>query len=72
MSTKLNLKAVSLTLLIAGVVSYILCITGDVLFNWSMYQVWTPLLPGFTWPVTTGGFLIGLVWLALYSLYGAA
>ena len=37
-----------------------------------MYQVWAPLLPGFTWPLTPGGFLLGLVWLVLYSLYGAA
>lgn len=28
-----------------------------------MYEVWTPLLPGFTWPLTVGGFLLGLVWL---------
>lgn len=72
MSTKLDYKAVGVTLLIAGFVSYMLCIAGDLLFGWSMYQVWAPLLPGFTWPLTTGGFLIGLVWLALYSLYGAA
>ena len=72
MSTKLNFRAVVLTLLIAGLASYILCIAGDLLFSWSMYQVWAPLLPGFTWPLTLGGFLIGLVWVVLYSLYGAA
>jgi len=72
MSTKLDFKAVGLTLWIAGLVSYILCIAGDLLLGWSMYQVWAPLLPGFTWPLATSGFLIGLVWLALYSLYGAA
>ncbi len=31
-----------------------------------------PLLPGFTWPLTAGGFLLGLLWLVGYSLYGAA
>lgn len=72
MSTKLDFTAVGITLFIAGVVSYILCIAGDVLFGWGMYQVWAPLLPGFTWPLTINGLLIGLVWLALYSLYGAA
>lgn len=72
MSTKLNFRAVLLTLLIAGLVSYLLCIAGDLLFGWSMYQVWAPLLPGFTWPLTLSGFLIGLGWLVLYSLYGAA
>ncbi|MDO8754081.1 MAG: hypothetical protein Q7J80_09335 [Anaerolineales bacterium] len=30
------------------------------------------LLPGFAWPLTAGGFLIGLLWLIRYSLYAAA
>lgn len=72
MTTKLNFRATGLTLFLAGLTSYILCILGDILLGWTMYQVWAPLLPGFTWPLTAGGFLIGIVWLALYSLYGAA
>lgn len=72
MSTKLEFRAVLLTLLIAGLLSYVLCIAGDLLFGWTMYEVWAPLLPGFTWPLTPSGFLIGLIWLFLYSLYGAA
>jgi hypothetical protein len=72
MSAKLNFRAVVLTLLVAELVSYILCIAGDLLFGWSMYQVWAPLLPGFTWPLSPGGFLLGLAWLVLYSLYGVA
>ena len=72
MSTKLDFRALSLTLLAAGLVSYILCIAGDLLFGWSMYRTWAPLLPGFTWPLTPAGFLIGLIWLVLYSLYGTA
>jgi hypothetical protein len=61
----------AITLLIALVVSYVLCIAGDLLFGWTMYQVWMPLLPGFAWPLTVGGFLLGLLWLVGYSLYEA-
>lgn len=69
MSPKLDFRAFAVTLFIAGLVSYILCTAGDLLFGWTMYQVWAPLMPGFTWPLTPAGFLIGLIWLALYSLY---
>ena len=72
MFAKLDFRAMALTLFIAGLVSFILCIAGDVLFDWKMYQVWMPLMPGFTWPLTPSGFLIGLIWLIAYSLYGAA
>ncbi len=30
-----------------------------------------PLLPGFTWPLTLSGFVVGLLWLMGYSVYGA-
>lgn len=72
MTRKLDFRAFALTLFIAGLVSYILCIVGDLLFGWTMYQIWAPLMPGFTWPLTPQGFLIGLVWLVLYSFYIAA
>lgn len=72
MSTKLDFQAFALTLFIAGLVSYILCIAGDSLLNWTMYRIWMPLMPGFTWPLTPSGFLIGLIWLIAYSLYVAA
>lgn len=72
MNTTINFRAFTITLLITLVVSYVLCIAGDLLFGWTMYQAWQPLLPGFTWPLTTGGFLIGLLWLVGYSLYAAA
>lgn len=72
MKTTISFRALTIALLIALVVSYVLCIAGDLLFGWTMYQAWAPLLPGFTWPLTFGGFVIGLVWLALYSLYFAA
>ena len=72
MRQKLDFKAFVIALFIAGLVSYLLCIAGYLLFGWTMYQVWAPLLPGFTWPLTFAGFLIGLIWLVLYSFYGAA
>jgi hypothetical protein len=37
-----------------------------------MYEVWGPLLPGFEWPLTFGGLVIGLLWIAGYSIYTAA
>jgi hypothetical protein len=72
MESKISFRALTLTLLIILLTSYVLCIAGGLLFGWSMYQAWAPLLPGFTWPLTFRGFLIGLLWLVGYSLYGAA
>jgi hypothetical protein len=72
MNRGLNFKSLTVTFFIAGFASYILCIAGDLLFGWTMYLVWAPLLPGFAWPLSISGFLIGLVWLALYSIYTAA
>lgn len=72
MRPSLSFRAVALTLLVAVVTSYVLCILGDLFLGWTMYKAWSPLLPGFTWPLTAGGFVIGLVWLVAYSLYGAA
>lgn len=69
MNERLHFWPAAITLFIALTVSYVLCIAGDVLFGWTMYQAWMPLLPGFTWPVTLAGFVLGLVWIALYSLY---
>lgn len=72
MKATISFRALLVTLLITLVVSYVLCIAGDLLFGWRMYQAWAPLLPGFTWPLTASGFLIGLLWLVGYSLYAAA
>ena len=72
MKATISFRALTIALLIALVLSYVLCVAGDLLFGWRMYQAWMPLLPGFTWPLTAGGFLIGLVWLIAYSLYIAA
>lgn len=72
MKSTISFRALTVTLLIALTISYLLCIAGDLLFGWTMYQAWQPLLPGFTWSLTIGGFLIGLLWLVGYSLYVAA
>lgn len=72
MKSRIDFRAMTITLLFASVVSYVLCIAGDLLFGWTMYQLWIPLLPGFTWPLTAVGFLIGLLWLVGYSIYAAA
>jgi hypothetical protein len=72
MTTPISFRNVTITFFVTLTISYVLCILGGELFGWTMYQVWEPLLPGFTWPVTAGGFLIGLLWLVGYSLYGAA
>ncbi len=66
---EINLKATIFAVFVTLVVSYTLCILGDLLFGWTMYQAWMPLLPGFTWPLTAGGFLLGLLWLLGYSVY---
>ncbi len=71
MNKTINFRAATITLLIALVFSYVLCIIGDLVFDWTMYEVWAPLLPGFTWPVTWGGFFLGLLWMVGYSLYFA-
>lgn len=65
----LDLHATIATLLIILIVSYIICIIGGILFDWTMYKVWEPLLPGFVWPATLGGFLIGLIWIVGYNFY---
>lgn len=66
---KVSFVAAFKALVLAMFISYVLCIIGDVVFGWTMYQVWAPLLPGFTWPLTMSGFFLGLLWLVVYSLY---
>lgn len=72
MRASLKFRPMAITLFVFLTVSYLLCIAVGLLFGWTMYEAWAPLLPGFTWPVTAVGFFIGLVWLVIYSLYGAA
>jgi len=42
-----------------------------ILFSLDFNRWWQSLLPGFTWPLIPGGFLIGLLWLVGYSVYVA-
>jgi len=72
MKGTLDFRPITLTILVGLIVSYVLCIAAGLLFDWTMYLSWIPLLPGFTWPLTVGGFLIGLLWIVIYALYGAA
>jgi hypothetical protein len=69
MKQRFSLLAAFGAMLFGLVVSYVVCIAGDLLFGWTMYEVWAPLLPGFTWPLTASGFLIGLIWLVVYAAY---
>jgi hypothetical protein len=72
MSKKLDFRALLLSLFIAGLVTFILCIAGDLIFDWTMYQLWMLLMPGFTWPLTPSGIIFALIWLIAYSVYFAA
>lgn len=72
MNKSIRFQSVAITFFIALSVSYLLCIAVGLAFDWTMYQSWLPLLPGFTWPVTAVGFLIGWLWIVGYALYGAA
>lgn len=69
MSERLSLSTVFTATLFGFVVSYLVCLAGDLLFGWTMYKVWAPLLPGFVWPLTATGFLLGLLWLVIYAAY---
>jgi peptidoglycan/LPS O-acetylase OafA/YrhL len=57
MKTGISFRALAIALGVALIPSYVLCILGGEVFGWHMYQSWAPLLPGFTWPVTLGGFV---------------
>ena len=72
MNGRLNFRAISITFIVGLTLTYVLCIAGDLLFGWTMYETWMPLLPGFTWPLTVGGIVIGLLWLFSYGVYAAA
>ena len=48
----LDLRITIITFFITLIFSYIICIIAGILFDWTMYRAWEPLLPGFVWPVT--------------------
>ena len=68
-NSQINLKATIYTLFTALFISFVLCILAGMTFGWSMYEAWIPLLPGFSWPVTLGGSLVGALWIIGYSIY---
>ncbi len=72
MKATISFRALAITLFIALTVSYLLCIAADLLFGWTTLKALAPFLPGFAWPLTAGGFLIGLLWIAACSVYSAA
>jgi hypothetical protein len=69
MTKQINLRASILATFTLLLISYLLCIGGDLVFGWTMYESWMPLFPGFTWPLSGSGFLFGLIWVAVYSVY---
>jgi len=69
MNKQINLRASILATFTLLLISYLLCIGGDLVFGWTMYESWMSLFPGFTWPLSGSGFLIGLIWVAVYSVY---
>jgi len=72
MKTVLSFRALALTLFIFLTVSYLLCIAGDLLFGWTTLQTLAQFSPVIAWPLSISGFLIGLGWIGICSVYTAA
>lgn len=52
-------------------VSFAACVAWDAIFpQWTMWEAWAPLLPGFTW-LSTGTFFIGLAEAFAYGFWFA-
>lgn len=49
-------------------ISYVFCVTYDLVFEQRMYEAWRALIPGFTW-LTWLSFFRGLVASFAYGLY---
>ena len=49
-------------------ITYVFCVSYDLLFDQHMYEVWLKLLPGFKW-ITWQSFVLGLVESFLYGIY---
>lgn len=49
-------------------VTYIVCVSYDLVFDQRMYETWLKLLPGFTW-LTWPSFFLGLIESFLYGIY---
>ena len=72
MKATISFKALAMTLLIVMGVTYVVCIAVNLLFGWTTLRALAPSLPGVTWPLTIGRFLVGLIWVAACSVYSAA
>ncbi len=72
MQDKMNTKVVALSLGVFIPIIYVICVIWDILFpQYSMYPVWAPLLPGFTW-ISAGSFILGLIETVIYGVFGGA
>ena len=50
-------------------ITYVLCVTYDLIFpQYAMYEAWIRLLPGFRW-ISWWSFFIGLMETFLYGIY---
>jgi hypothetical protein len=49
-------------------ISYVLCVSYDLLFGAQMYRAWVDLLPGFYW-LSWGSFALGLVETIAYGAF---
>ncbi|MEO8386166.1 MAG: DUF5676 family membrane protein [Betaproteobacteria bacterium] len=49
-------------------ITYVFCVSYDLMFDQHMYEVWLKLLPGFKW-ITWPSFVLGLVESFLYGIY---
>ncbi len=71
MSNRLSLTAVGHATSLLIVISYTLCVVFDLIFpEYSMYQTWGKLLPGFT-GLNWQSFFIGLIESYAYGWYFA-
>jgi YHS domain-containing protein len=65
----LDWRTVGLALGSFFAITFVLCVLFGLLFpQWSMYELWSPLLPGFTW-LSWRSFLLGLVESIVYGFY---
>ncbi|GJM15993.1 MAG: hypothetical protein DHS20C13_13200 [Thermodesulfobacteriota bacterium] len=65
----LDWRPLGLALGIFFVISFILCVTFDLIFpGQAMYESWMRLLPGFTW-LTWSSFILGIIESFAYGFY---
>ena len=68
---EMSIRALGMSLGIFLSITYILCISFDLLFpKFAMYPVWIKLLPGFKW-LSWQSFFLGLIETFVYGWYAA-